>query len=149
MKMPSSFTHEYIIPLIVAVVAVLVLSVLPKRRVKLKWTLAAITLLSGLAAGLLYFDSRKPDEQPDRVIAGTTIDAATQASIPGAIVSIVGRAEKCTSESTGKFRIQLDSDFAIPDFVLLHVEKPGFSPYEESVRPGVHDFEVSLQRISK
>jgi hypothetical protein len=147
------YVDKVIVPVIVLVVGALLLSLIPKRKLTrplLRWV--AVVVLLVLAGGIVYFfppDSKKSAAKTDDVIAGTIVEASTGASIRGASINVVGGPEISISESNGNFRLKLNSGAATPDFVRLHIEKPGYFAYDTSVRPGEHSVVVQLERATK
>jgi hypothetical protein len=150
MQFLQMLADKFLLPLVLVALAALIPLLIPKRKFKRPWlrSVAALALVC-IAGILVYFMSPASSVKVDLAIAGTVIDESTQASIPGANISVVGRSERCVSESNGNFRLQLDSTASALEVARLNVEKSGYMPYDVSVRPGVHNLVVQLRRAVK
>jgi hypothetical protein len=145
------YIHEFFIPLIVAILAGLVILLLAKLKPSLKsswifWSVAILLVV--LSVGAVHFLLPQHVEKPDLVIAGNVFDESG-ALIQGANISLSGRSELTVSGSSGNFRLVLDPVVPAPDFVTLHVEKYGYNPYNNEVKPGQHGLPVQLSKVTK
>jgi hypothetical protein len=150
MSFTQMYTEKVIIPLIVIILGVVILSLIPKKKLTRIWLRGvALLALLLLAGGLVYHLVPAQSQQADRVIAGTVLDESTGEPIRGAVVSVVGRQETCITQSNGNFRLELASTPPLPKFVRLHVERSGYSFLEGDVSPGTHDSFIQLRRMAK
>lgn len=109
---------------------------------KLHWhwraLLGGAVLLLSLLVGLTI-EKNKQVESPSRqrqipeeiIVAGVVVDATSNAAIPQAIVSLIGRSESTVTDDLGSFKLTLQRTAnASSQDVRLHVAKEGFRDSE-------------------
>ena len=149
MPLLKSFAEQFILPVIVAIIAGLVLYLVMRSKIRSSRLWAAVVMLALLAGGTTYALRAIRQEKVDRVISGMVFEESNQKPVRSAVISIVNKPGVTNSDSDGNFRIVLDSSEPIPEVITIRVVASGFEVVEQSIRPPNHDLFIPLRRSAK
>jgi hypothetical protein len=141
--MPSYFLQNFLLPVLVAIIAAVVTALLSGKKWSTRNYLILIIGISAIAFFACWMVVRTSEASGPMTVAGRVVDDQN-ASVGQANITVL--TETTTSDDSGNFSIDLKGKATPSDTVKVKVSKPGYLPYDGTTHVPTDDFEIRLHR---
>lgn len=118
----------------------------PRIKIIIFMVLFAGAVAYGVAVVNVPRSVDSPAPENSLVLAGTIVDSSSDAAVPQAEVSLVGRSEMTLSDDHGNFKITLQRLGVSAPELRLRVSKDGFKALDYQVTPPADGLVLALHR---
>ncbi len=140
------FAQNFLLPLLAAVGAGIVLLLLGGVKWSVKKHFAITLPVVLMAFGLCWFVTKTSEPAPRVIIAGRIVNDKNE-SVDQAIVTVSNGNEQAMSDDNGNFKLDVTGRFRPPETVEIHVNKTGYTPYNGMTQVPSQDFIIHLHRL--